>query len=1072
MLEENVRKKHKVMNKDTDLKFFTNEPEATLLARFQKVLRNAEFFDVLVGYFRSSGFFQLYKSLENIKKIRILVGLNIDVITYQMLQESRGGQQSLIVSSQKVKEGFSERVQREVEEAEDNKNVEEGINKFIEFIQSKKLEIKVYPEHPIHAKMYIIRENPKKSGDFGRIITGSSNFSEAGLIDNLEFNVELKDAPDVKFALQKFEELWQKGVDVSEKYVETIRKKTWFNEEITPYELYLKFLYEYFREKINYDKEFFADFPKGILELDYQKEAVADALDKLKQHDGVFLSDVVGLGKTFVAGLLAKKLGGKALIICSPVLKDYWEEVLRNLMVPGFRVESHGKLNQILEQGTEDYGSVFIDEAHKFRNEITQSFEVLQKICAGKKVILITATPLNNRPRDIVSQLCLFENKYNSTIPGLKNLYHFFARQEKKLKAAPSKEEYLETAKLISEEIREKILKYVMVRRTRRDIERYFPQDLKRQNIEFPEVKTPQKLFYQLDKSLNQLFEETLERHKTKLSYCRYYPLSYLKPEAITRFMEEAPQDYQIQTVSQTNLYAFMKVLFVKRLESSFYAFSQTLKRFIESYEKFIKMYDEGAVYMSKDIDIYELLETGNEDEIQKLVEEGRAVKYLSKDFKPEFKTLLQQDKETLEWLYNKWAKVVEEKNDPKIEILKDRFQQDKALKDSKVIIFTESKETGEYLGKRLLEIFPEEAMFVSGEYSKSDIETIKRNFDPTSKIKEDKLKILISTDILAEGVNLHKANVVINYDIPWNSIRILQRVGRVNRVGSKNDIYIYNFFPTEKAEQEIQLEKLAIAKIQAFQNALGEDAKYLSPEKEVPDSFHLFNRINSKLLFEEDAEDYELKYLQEIREIRDKQVELFEKIKRLPKKARTTREMDKLKNSLLTFFRQGYLKKFFLASKGEVKELDFIEAAKILETKENAIKGELDLNLYYEFLNKNKEKFQEAITQEDLEFTKKSARAENKVFQIIKALENSKGLVEEDEAYLRKIKEALDYGSVGKKLLLRVHRLARENIGNTSKILAIFRENIPEHYIDNLLAKNKIQSQNPQEIILSEFFV
>lgn len=1060
------------MNKGTDLKFFTNEPEATLLARFQKVLQNAEFFDVLVGYFRSSGFFKLYKSLENVKKIRILVGLKIDAITYQMLQEGKGRQGKLIISFQKIKEEFSKKIHQELDGAKDNKNIEEGINKFIQFIKNKKLEIRVYPEHPLHAKVYIIRYDPKKSGDFGKVITGSSNFTESGLIDNLEFNVELKDAVDVKFALEKFKELWERGIEVSERYVETVKKKTWLNEKITPYELYLKFLYEYFREKINFDKELFADFPKGILELDYQKEAVADALDKLKQHNGVFLSDVVGLGKTFISGLLAKKLGGRSLIICSPVLKDHWDEVFRNLMVPGYKVESHGKLNQILEQGTEDYDNIFIDEAHKFRNEITQGFEILQKICAGKKVILITATPLNNRPKDIMSQLCLFENKYNSTIPGLKNLYHFFARAEKKLKTAPSKEKYLETAKLISEEIREKVLKYVMIRRTRRDIEKYFPKDLERQDIKFPEVKTPRKLFYQLDESLNQLFEETLKKHKLELSYCRYHPLFYLKEEAIARFIKESPQEIQIQMVSQTNLYAFMKILFIKRLESSFYAFSQTLRRFIDSYEKFIKMYKAGAVYMSKEVDIYDLLETGREEEIQRLIEEGKAVKYLSQDFKPKFGELLENDKKIFGFLYEKWSEIVKRKNDPKIELLKNQLKRDEILQNSKIIIFTESKETGEYLEEQLSKIFAKKVTFISSNYSKSDIETVKRNFDLNSKIKENRLKILIATDILAEGVNLHRANVAINYDIPWNSIKILQRVGRVNRIGSQKDIYIYNFFPTEKAEQEIQLEKLAIAKIQAFQNALGEDAKYLSPEREMPDSFHLFNRINSRLLFEEEAEDYELKYLQKIREIRDNQIELFERIKHLPKKARTVRKKEEFRESLLTFFRQGYLKKFFLASKKEVKELDFIEAAKILETKEHIIKNKLDLDLYYQFLNKNKEKFQEAVSQENSEFVKKPARAEIKVFQIIKALENSPGLVEEDEAYLTKIKEALELGAIAKKILLRVHRLARENINKPVRILTIIKENIPEHYLDNLLVKNKTQAQNPKEIILSEFFI
>ncbi|MFW6172777.1 MAG: helicase-related protein [Elusimicrobiota bacterium] len=1057
------------MNENTDLKFFTNEPEATLLKRFQKVLQNAEFLDSLVGYFRSSGFFQLYKSLENVKKIRILVGLNVDRITFQMLQEEQKGKGKLIVSSQKAKQGFSEKVKEEIENAVDSKNIEEGIKKFIEFIQSKKLEICVYPEYPIHAKMYIVREDPKKSGDYGRVITGSSNFTESGLVENLEFNVELKDAPDVKFALKKFEELWKKGVDVSEKYVITARNRTWLREDITPYELYLKFLYEYFREKINYDRELFADFPKGILELDYQKEAVADALDKIKQHNGACLSDVVGLGKTFISGLIAKKLGGKSLIICSPVLKDYWEEIFRNLLVAGYRVESHGKLDKLLEQGVEDYENIFIDEAHKFRNEITQSFEMLQKICAGKKVILITATPLNNRPKDIASQLYLFENKYNSTIPGLKNLYHFFSRTEKQLAPSLSKEEYLEKAKQISERIRERILKYVMVRRTRKDIEKYFPQDLRKQDIKFPEVKTPKKLFYQLDENLNQLFEETLKKHKLEIKYARYNPFFYLTDTAISKLPKE---ESQLQRVSQSNLYSFMKVLFVKRLESSFYAFCQTLRRFTDSYQKFIEMYNNGAVYMSKEVNIYDLLESGNEDEIQKLVEEGKAVKYLSKDFKPEFRRSLEKDKVIFESLYNKWSKVVAEGNDPKIELLKSQFEKDKILQDSQIIIFSESKETGEYLKKNLSEIFSKKVMFVSSDYSKGDVEKIKRNFDLTSKIKENKLKILIATDVLSEGVNLHRANIIINYDIPWNSIRILQRVGRVNRIGSRKDIYIYNFFPTERAEKEIQLEKLAVAKIQAFQNALGEDARYLSPEKEIPDSFHLFNRINSKVLFEEEAEDNELNFLEQIRKIRDKQPELFERIKKLPKKARTIREEKELSPSLLTFFRQGYLKKFFLSSKKSTKELDFLEAAKILKTTESEIKKKLDLELYYQFLDKNKVEFQKAVEEEELPFSKRSATTENRAVQIIKALENSLGLVEEDEEYLRRIKEALEEGAIAKKTLLKIIKLAKAHIKEPIKIFSVVRENIPEQYLDALLVKNKGRSHNPKEIILSEFFI
>lgn len=328
---------------NTDLKFFTNEPGATLLERFQKTLvNNTQFFDVLVAYFRSSGFFQVYPFLKDVEKIRVLVGLSIDKVTFQVLQKAKDQQEQLFVSSKEAKDDFEDQVKEEVENAEDSKEVENGITKFIEFLTTGKLEIRVYPEHPIHAKLYIIR---KKEGyeDFGKVITGSSNFSQTGLVDNLEFNVELKDKPDVEFALKKFAELWAKGVDVSEKYVETVKNKTWLNDTIIPYELYLKFLYEYFREKINYDQELFADLPRGYLDLEYQKEAVADALLKIREHNGVFLSDVVGLGKTYVSAMIAKKLGGQTLVICPPVLKEYWEDTLREFGVAAKVELSSGK---------------------------------------------------------------------------------------------------------------------------------------------------------------------------------------------------------------------------------------------------------------------------------------------------------------------------------------------------------------------------------------------------------------------------------------------------------------------------------------------------------------------------------------------------------------------------------------------------------------------------------------------------------------------------------------------------------------------------------------------------------
>ncbi|MEW6210430.1 MAG: phospholipase D-like domain-containing protein [Acidobacteriota bacterium] len=231
-----------------DLTFITNESGASLSERFKSLLGpHTRFFDCLVGYFFISGFHKLYPALEQTEKIRILIGLKTDQSTFDFLQEATR-QGSLFSSHAEVKENVPEEILQEIDKSEDRSEVEEGVRKFIDWVCSGKLEIKAYPSARIHAKLYIMTF-VEGLFDKGRVITGSSNFSQAGLQDNLEFNVELKQRSDYEFARQKFEELWAESVDVSQEYVDTIRNKSPF-AEFSPYELYLKFLYEYFKSEV------------------------------------------------------------------------------------------------------------------------------------------------------------------------------------------------------------------------------------------------------------------------------------------------------------------------------------------------------------------------------------------------------------------------------------------------------------------------------------------------------------------------------------------------------------------------------------------------------------------------------------------------------------------------------------------------------------------------------------------------------------------------------------------------------------------------------------------------------
>ena len=207
---------------NTDLSFITNEKKQSLKDRFEVLIKDTSLFDCLVGYFYTSGFHALYRSLEKTEKIRILIGISTNRQTFDLLDKaSKTKQQAIEFSHAEAKEVVGDQIEKELEDSEDNRSVEEGVNKFIEWVRDKKLEIRAFPSQNIHAKLYIMTFY-EGDRDVGRVITGSSNFTQAGLIDNLEFNVELKNRSDYEFARQKFDELWKDAVDVVKHSPETI----------------------------------------------------------------------------------------------------------------------------------------------------------------------------------------------------------------------------------------------------------------------------------------------------------------------------------------------------------------------------------------------------------------------------------------------------------------------------------------------------------------------------------------------------------------------------------------------------------------------------------------------------------------------------------------------------------------------------------------------------------------------------------------------------------------------------------------------------------------------------------
>lgn len=1060
---------------NTDLTFITNENNQSLLERFRVLIKDTRYFDVLVGYFYSSGFYKLYPVLENTEKIRILIGIGTGRDTLENIRAAEE-QLSLSFSHVEAKEEFSNLIASELENSEDTPTIEKGVQKFIEWIKSGKLEIRAYPTANIHAKLYILtfKEGDR---DVGRVITGSSNFSQKGLADNLEFNVELKTASDHKFAQDKFNDLWKDSVDVSEKYIETVNGKTWLNNTITPYQLYLKFLYEYFKDQISRTEDIFYKYtPEKFRKLEYQEQAVLNAKKILEEYGGVFLSDVVGLGKTYISAMLANQLDGRNLVIAPPVLLDRdnpgsWQNVFSDFKVSA-DFESLGKLEKLAERGTDKYKNVFIDEAHRFRTEDNVTYEKLAQICRGKRVILVTATPYNNSPKDILSQIKLFQKAKKSTIPNLPNLEMFFSGLEKKLKDLDRKtnrSEYLETVRQNASDIREKVLKYLMVRRTRSEIVKYFGKDLAKQKLRFPDVADPEPLFYELDDEENEIFTKTIELIAQKFKYARYTPLlpNYYKGEI----------DQQTSQ-GQKNMGRFMKILLVKRLESSFFAFRNTLDRFIASYESFINEFNKGNVYVSKKhiSKVFELLDNDDDTAIQKLIDEDKAQRYRTSDFEDTFKTDLENDLSILRDIAKMWRRI---NRDPKLAKFIDALSSQKVLQDNKLIIFTESKETAEYLEKNLGQKFPNQVLAYHGGSSAVIREKVIENFDAQARFPHDDYRILIATEVLSEGVNLHRSNCVINYDIPWNPTRLMQRTGRINRVDTKHEkIYTYNFFPTQQSNDQIKLNEAAEAKIEAFIELLGADAKLLTEGEEIK-SHDLWLKLTSKetITGEDESEDSDLKYLHIIRDIRDNNPDLFETIKRLPKKARTARKYsDGKHNSLLTFFRKGKLQKFYSADK-EANELDFITAAKLLEVNKDTKRENIGEN-FYDLLAMNKQAFVETTTEEAQEVQSKKGR--DSLVQIVKILRSKeikyfKGYTDEDEAYINSVIRILEEGALPKRTAKDLLKLLNKELGekfNPLKLLSILKVSIPSEFFKETLAESSAQVAGPREVILSEYLI
>ncbi len=933
--------------------FFTNEKENTLLEKIEGVFKykKVHFFDALVGYFRASGYFRIRKFIQQTPHIRILVGINVDKLTYQ------ANQQGLLFNpnEEQSQEEFFNDIKKNIQEAKYDKEVEDGMYQFIEDIVSGRIEMRIHPKQNIHAKIYIFREEVYHPHGYGSVITGSSNLTEAGLEKNFEFNVELRYDDDIQFATETFERLWAESVEIDITHIEKIKTESYLNTDFTPYEVYLKFLLEYFGRSIDFDPNSVSDLPKGYKKLSYQVDAVNDGYSKMMKHNGFFLSDVVGLGKTIVSALIAKKFffsngfpmhRSHTLIIVPPALKEGWERTMTEFKLDNYKIITNGSLHKLKNPSL--YDLIIVDEAHKFRSDTASMYNELQKLCKtktlhadgslhDKKVILVSATPLNNKPEDIANLVYLFQDSKDSTLEE-GNLQRFFREQidkYKKLKDKKDIEHISKEIKAIYEKIRIKVVEPLTVRRTRTDLmeNEAYRKDLEEQNVHFPIVKAPDKMYYELDNELETLYDKTIRylggKKGNVLKYYRYQAIKYLT--------KEKKKKYPNADMISIQLAGIMKTLLVKRIDSSFYAFKQSLKRYYQANKVMLDMFEKGVIYIAPNLKVNELLSEGKEDELLKQIEKAQYTDptievCTPEDFTSDFKEGLEHDGEILQELVDEWEKIT---YDPKLDVFINKYLKnelfDKSINDEgKLVIFSESKETTRYLSEALRKNGFDRILTVQSDNRNDKMPILEANFDANYKgEKKNDYNIVISTEVLAEGVNLHRANVIVNYDTPWNSTRLMQRIGRVNRIGSiAKEVHIFNFFPTAKVNNDIELEKKAKMKLFAFHAALGEDSQIYSTD-ENPESFGLFDK-NA-----DEERDEKLRYLMWLRKLKEDDPDLIKRINKMPLRARVGRKSKLIPMSTITFIRNKRRDAFtFIREDGSIEELTFLEAVKEFEAR------------------------------------------------------------------------------------------------------------------------------------------
>ena len=845
-----------------------------------------------------------------------------------------------------------------------------------QMIAAGKLQVRVYTKGNLHAKAYIFdygavydaAGNPAEREERGIAIVGSSNLSLAGVTHNTELNVIVPGNANHAALTQWFAELWAEAEDFDAALLQTLQQ-SWALAAPRPYDIYMKTLYTLVRDRLEggAEGELLWDDAITAQLADFQQVAVRQTIQMIKDYGGAFVADVVGLGKSYIGAAIVKYFErahhARPLIICPAPLVEMWERYneVYNLHA---RVLSMGHLRahdgdvtwlaRADKYRRRDF--VLVDESHNLRHRDTQRYKVLQEFLAtGRRCCFLTATPRNKTAWDIYHQLKLFHQDDQTDLPITPpNLREYFKLVEEGERALPP------------------LLANILVRRTRNHILRWYGYDAatdervdpahfamyraeqrrayvkvggrkqffpKRvlETIEYSIEETYQGLYHQLRGYLGKGQRGVAaEPRPSELCYARYGLGHYVYQERQNR------EPYRELQRAGANLRGLMRVLLFKRFESSVHAFRATVRRVLRIHERFLDALAEGIVPAGEAAQTV-LYAADVLDELA-LLEALRRVssRYNAADFDvPRLRRDIEHDVALLREMLE-LVEPITPAGDAKLQTLQSRLTTP-PLAGHKILVFTQYADTAQYLYDNLN---PHNArsdieVIYSGDKSKA---RVVGRFAPQANPEyafqpgDTEITLLVATDVLAEGLNLQDCDHLINYDLHWNPVRLIQRFGRIDRIGAAHEvIYGYNFLPETSLEEHLGLQEKLRRRIQEIHDTIGEDAAILDPTEQLNAKalYAIYSEQNGGQLslFEDDEDD--LVDLTEAEELlrqlqRDDSAE-YQRIAALPNGLRAAKPS--ARRGLYVCCQAGnYQQLFLLDEQGELVSRDPAHILRILQ--------------------------------------------------------------------------------------------------------------------------------------------